>query len=180
MTIPPDPIARSLAPGIAMTSAIFFNAGQLGRFTYVTGRVRELTREARELGRLPPGPGDRERFASIQAQVSALAARATMIRRTIALVYISLVSFITSILLLLGYALFEIRTATGLPIVAFAAGLVMFALATTRAVAEVALSYRTVEEEIRSSLYEKTQDEWSSPEPARRKDAEPRATSPKG
>ena len=95
-TTPLDLIAHSLAPGIALTSVIFFNTSLLNRFAYVTGRVRELTREARELRRATRDSPDHARLRSIRAQVDALIVRARMIRRTIMLVYVSLLSFIAA------------------------------------------------------------------------------------
>jgi VIT1/CCC1 family predicted Fe2+/Mn2+ transporter len=151
-TTPLDLIAHSLAPGIALTSVIFFNTSLLNRFAYVTGRVRELTRESRELRRTTRDSPDHARLRSIRAQVDALIVRARMIRRTIMLVYVSLLSFISSILLLLTFALFGITSAADLPIIAFAAGLIIFALAASRGIAEIALSYHTIEEEARNSV----------------------------
>jgi len=151
-----DPIGHALGPGIAVTSVIFFNAGLLGRFTYVTGRIRELNREARELRRQPAGAAEHERLASIRAQVDVLTERARTIRTTIVLAYASLVLFIVSILLLLLWSAMGISGPSVVPIVPFATGLGTFAIGASRATSEVASSYRTVEEDIRSSLSEET------------------------
>lgn len=135
-----DAILHALAPGIALNSAIFYNSSLQNRFLYITLRARELNREARELadGQEP------ERLASIHRQVTAMTGRARRVRRAVVVVYTSLCSFILTILLLL--------LGLELPaVLIFGLGFACLATATLISMGEMALSQRTLDEDISSS-----------------------------
>ncbi len=147
----PALIAQALAPGIALTSVIFYNTGLQGRFLYITGRTRELNREAREL-MARDDERSRARIASIHWQVTFMARRAESIRRTILIVYLGFFCFILTILQLLLQELLPLPRFVAVPIVSFALGFVAMAIATISTTRELYLSQRTLQEDIRSTF----------------------------
>jgi hypothetical protein len=146
-----DTIPRSLAPGIALTSVIFYNTSLQHRFTYITGRVRELNREARELGAEHP-ERHAARLVSIRRQVDMLSRRSLKIRQSVLTVYVSFMCFIVCILSLLTLRVADLAHADVVPIVPFAGGFVALAFAAVRSFSEMSLSHQTVLEDVRSSF----------------------------
>jgi hypothetical protein len=144
-----DAILHALAPGIALNSAIFYNSSLQNRFLYITARARDLNREARDLAK---GEADAaERLASIRAQVQAMTGRARQVRRAVVIVYVALCSFILTILaLLLGAAMAQPGGELA-AVLLFAFGFVALATATMVSMGEMAMSQRTLDEDIRSS-----------------------------
>ncbi len=155
-------IARSLAPGIGLTSVMFYSAQLQNRMMYITGRIRDLDKEAREWqGKTMEAGSDEagrrdERMASIRTQVTTLLKRAHMIRRTVLTVYLALTFFILTILGLLLLAVLEVRTVDVVPVSTFAAGFTAMAVAAAQSMAEMYLSLRTIREDVRTSLGQKT------------------------
>ena len=146
-----DLISHSLAPGIALTSVIFYNTSLQNRFVYITGRIRELNREARAL-RGQDGPGIAERMASIRWQVDLMSRRSLVVRRTVLTVYGGFLCFIVTILFLLLLAVFPVPALVHLPTITFAAGLLTLIAAAAQSSLEMYLSHRTIVEDIRTSL----------------------------
>lgn len=144
-----DLITQSLAPGIALTSVIFYNTSLQNRFVYITGRIRELNREARGLR---DDPTAAERLASIRWQVDLMSRRSLVVRRTVLTVYGGFLCFISTILLLLLLAVVPAPALLHLPTIVFAAGFVMLVAAAAQSSVEMYLSHRTIVEDIRSSL----------------------------
>jgi len=151
-------IARSLAPGIGLTSVMFYSAQLQNRMMYITGRIRDLDKEAREWqGKALEAGSDEatrrdERMASIRLQVTTMLKRAHMIRRTVLTVYLALTFFILTILGLLLLAVLEVRTVDVVPVSTFAAGFTAMGVAAAQSMAEMYLSLRTIREDVRTSL----------------------------
>ncbi|MDB5096382.1 MAG: hypothetical protein JWM80_803 [Cyanobacteria bacterium RYN_339] len=144
-----DAILHALAPGIALNSAIFYNSSLQNRFLYITARARDLNREARDLAK---AEGDvTVRLASIRTQVDAMTKRARAVRRAVVIVYCALSSFILTILALLLQAVTRVPGGELAALLLFAAGFVALATATLVSMGEMALSQRTLDEDIRSS-----------------------------
>ncbi len=153
-----DYIARSLAPGIGLTAVMFYNGQLQNRMTYITGRLRDLNREGRNLRLQAVSEGDSERdtrLGSIRRQVDMLLRRAHMIRRTILTVYLALMFYILTIIGLLTLAVFEVRSADVVPVTTFAMAFLCLAAAGLQSINEMFLSLTTIREDTRSSLGEK-------------------------
>lgn len=157
-----EPITQSLAPGVALTSVIFYNTSLQNRFIYITGRIRELNREARALGveleQAPSAaePASRERhvqrLSSVRWQVNLMNRRALLVRRTILTAYVGFGSFIATMLMLLLQGTGFLGSGGRLPMVFFTTGLLSLSVATLLSTSEMYLSHRTVVEDIRSSF----------------------------
>jgi hypothetical protein len=145
-----EAIASSLAPGIALNGAIFFNTSLQNRFIYITGRMRECNREARSL-RGDPDPRARERVASLRTQVDLLTRRTRIIRRSILMLYGAILGLILTILQLLLLVALHAPYVEGSALVTFAIALVGMAVTTWQSWTESYLSQRTILEDIRTS-----------------------------
>jgi hypothetical protein len=145
-----DAILHALAPGIALNSAIFYNSSLQGRFLYITARARDLNKEAREYVRA--GHDDPLRMSSLRMQVMALTGRAHQIRRAILVVYCSLCCFILTILALLGGAVSPVPGNDVLALIVFGLGFILMGCSTLLSLREMAMSQRTLDEDIRSSF----------------------------
>ena len=150
-------IARSLAPGIGLTSVMFYSQQLQNRMIYITGRLRDLNGEARELRARPQEESGEvaDRMASVRKQIEMLLRRAMMIRRTLLTAYLALMFFVFTIISLLTLAVFEVRTLDVIPVTTFAVGFLCMALAAIQSIREMFLSLRTIREDTRSSLGEK-------------------------
>lgn len=145
-------ITGSLAPGIALTSVIFYNNSLQARFVYIAGRVRELNREARELAPLPDGEA---RLASLRFQVNLLTRRARLIRRAVVTVYASLLCFIVTIMGLMATSYFTPSEAYAMvPAMTFVLGFLALAAAVLISTIEMSLGSTSILEDIRSSFPE--------------------------
>lgn len=142
-------ITRALAPGIALTSIIFYNTSLQNRFTYISSRIRDLNREARELRDTDK---DADRLRSVRWQVDLFTRRSLLMRRAILVLYFGFFCFILTILALLALGDDGDRA---LPLVPFTLGFCALALATLMSQREMYLSHRTLLEDTRSS--------WSPP-----------------
>ena len=143
-----EAIAFSLAPGIALNAVIFYNTSLQNRFVYITGRMRELNREARQLRSEPTG----ERIASLRLQVRLLARRSAIIRRAILVVYVALLALVLTILELLLLAAIHVPGRELTSLVTFGVALVAMAVASGVSWHETFLSHSTIVEDVRSSF----------------------------
>lgn len=150
-------IVQALAPGVALTSVIFYATGLQNRFLYIASRARELNKEARELDPQINAP----RMGSLRRQVEALTRRLEVVRQTILVCYGSLGMFIVSILLLLAEGALTPSGPDGagnamnaLATLAFGLGFVGLGIATVLSSAEMLLSMRTLRDDVRSSFGE--------------------------
>ena len=151
MAILSQAIAAALAPGIALTASIFYNSSLQNRFIYITGRMRELNREARQIG-ASDEPVPRARMESLRRQVGLMAHRTRILRRAILTAYLALIGFVLSIILLLlvgltGWPAMEV-TAT----FTFGLALALMAIAAGISWTENLLSKSTIIEDVRSSF----------------------------
>lgn len=143
-------IVAALAPGVALTSGIFYSNGLHARLNILTTRVRDLNREARALG---ADVQHERRMGSIRRQVQLLLRRVGLIQRAVLLSYVGLVLFICTIVLLLTLGVLEPRTDLS-PVVdaLFGGGLVALAAAMVLTILEMDLSNRTLEEDMSTSF----------------------------
>ena len=148
-----DAILHALAPGIALNSAIFYNSSLQNRFLYITARCRELNAEARKLHGQTDAPA-LSRLASIRRQVAAMTGRARTVRRAIVLVYSGLCCFILTILTLLAAAVAGVSAGQVFAVAVFGLGFLLVATASLVSIGEMALSQRTLDEDIRSTFEE--------------------------
>lgn len=143
-------IVGALAPGVALTSGIFYSNGLHARLNVLTTRVRDLTREARTLG---GDPANSRRIASIRRQVELLVRRVNLIQRAVLSSYVGLVLFIATIVLLLSVGIVEPRVnLTPLADAIFGGGLLALAYAMLLTIREMDLSNRTLAEDISTSF----------------------------
>lgn len=136
-------IASALAPGIALTSVIFYNTSLQNRFTYISSRIRDLNREARDLAERGT-PRAAARLRSVHAQVALFTRRSLAIRRCILIVYGGFFCFIVTILMLLVSRGKADSFLGFLPLTAFALGLLALACAVLISIREMSLSHRTL------------------------------------
>jgi hypothetical protein len=141
-------IVGALAPGVALTSGIFYANGLHVRLNVLTARVRDLNREARLLG-----ADELQRRASIRRQVDLFLRRVRIVQRAVVASYVGLVLYIGTILLLLAVGIVE--PGVDLAPVAdalFGAGLLAVACAIVLSIVEMDLSNRTLAEDIATSF----------------------------
>ncbi len=146
-----EAITSSLAPGIALTAVIFYNSSLQNRFIYITGRMRDVNREARQLA-ASSDAGARARLESLRAQVTLMARRTRILRRAILTVYVALISMVVTILELLLLVVVHPPGLEGLALGTFAFALTAMATAAATSWTENFLSQRTILEDVRSSF----------------------------
>ncbi len=144
-------ISTAVAPGVALTSSIFFTSGLQARFTSITGRVRDLAREAR-LIRTPKDDFERRRIQSIRHQIDRFLFRVALAHRAIMMGYGGTLAFGLTMLVLLSDGFLNLKFGGGLAVSCFAAGLGMMVLAVITSLREVSIARVTVEDDVRSSL----------------------------
>ena len=138
-------IASALAPGVALTSAVIYWANLQSRMDSLAGRVRALNAELR--GEVKGSP----RAASVQLQVSMLSRRSRMLHLGVLLAVLSLVGFLaSSAVLFIALARFHVGGA--LATILFMLGLVCFAGSAVVTLWEMLWAYRSLEEDVRSSV----------------------------
>jgi hypothetical protein len=147
MAGPVDSIVSALAPGVALTSAIFYANGLATRFGQISVRVRDLNREARSLA-----PGPSPRYESIRWQVQLLTRRARILQRAIISAYLALLALILTTVLLLVTSYLGLERALFLPFGTFSVGLALLAVAMVISLTELSLSSRTLVEDVRSTF----------------------------
>ena len=137
MAITAASIVNALAPGIALTSGIFYNSGLQIRLNLITGRARDLNREARAL--LAQPDHDRKRLESVRLQVDMLWTRAKVIQRSALAAHAALVCFLATIMSLLILGLFDRTDVQWLPVILFTCGLGSLGYAMFLAIGEMSL-----------------------------------------
>ena len=156
MFLDPTAIMQALAPGVALTSAIFYYGNLQSRMIFTVETIRRLNAEARELqGQAPTACEDRIR--SIRWQVNFLKQRFVSIHRAILIVYTAFISFIVTIVSLFARGVFQLDLLVGVAILSFSAGFFCMGLATVVSSREIRLSRKTIFEDIDSSH------QWASP-----------------
>jgi hypothetical protein len=137
-------IASALAPGVALTSAVIYWANLQARLDNIATRVRTLNSELRGLRQSSP------RALSVERQVEMLFQRSRVLHVGVVLSVIALIGFLgasaTLFLVLARVKAGEIL-ATGL----FTMGLVAFGVSLLPTLWEMLSSYRSLEEDVRSS-----------------------------
>lgn len=146
-----EPIVTALSPGIALTSVIFYNTSLQSRFVYITGRTRELNKEARQL-RAEGAQKHQARLKSIEWQVKLLLRRSRIIRHSVLIVYVSLFAFILTILMILVLGLTQTRGLELMPVASFALGFLLLAVSAVYSGTEMALGQSSIVEDARNSF----------------------------
>jgi hypothetical protein len=142
-------ITSSLAPGIALSAVIFYNTSLQTRFIALTGRMRELNREARSLR------GDdsaHARLESLRCQVTLMAQRTRLLRRAILTIYAAFLCLVLTILELLLLVMVDPPGLSVLATCTYGAAVVAMAIAAGVSWSENFLSQRTILEDVRSSF----------------------------
>jgi hypothetical protein len=172
MAVLTDLIVSSLAPGVALTSVIFYNTSLQNRFIYITGRTRELNKEARAL-RHEGRARHQARLKSIEWQVTLLMRRSRIIRHAVLVTYGALISFILTILLLLTVGVLKADHLAVMPTSTFALGFILLAFSAVYSGWEMALGQSSIVEDARSSLQDPDLDELQDAAGLEKTDARP-------
>lgn len=146
-----EAILGALAPGVALSSGVLLSSTLQSRYLALAQGARELNTEAR-LHFANHGSALEPRMVSVRGQVEALAKRCEVIRRTVVAVNGGMFGFIVTILLLFLEGVFPGAMPKFLPLATFGGGLVVLALACLSAAGELAISQRTLWEDIRTSF----------------------------
>lgn len=149
MPVAVDAIVHSLAPGIALTSGIFFANGLQTRYSLVTTRVRALNAEARALK-----PDEAARRKSLRWQVALLTRRTRVTHKAILTAYAGLLAYTATIVLLLASTFLALPYLTLLTYLLFGTGLACVGFAMLLSLSELRLSHDTLVEDVRSSFGE--------------------------
>ncbi len=140
-------ITAALAPGVALTAIVFYNTALQNRLMYITGRIRDLNREARDLREKP---GDhKERLASTRWQVDLMNKRSLMMRRAILLAYGGFFCFVATVLELAGSL--HLAALERVAVYSFTAGFLFILAAAVLSAIEMYIAQRTMDEDIRTS-----------------------------
>lgn len=142
---PTESIVNALAPGVALTSGIFYASGLQTRFSQISQRVRDLNKEAR-------ASSAGERLESVRWQVTLLTKRAHVVQRAILVQYAALLSFISTILILLLGGYFGATWLLYVGFATFSVGLIAMASAFVLSTTELSLSNKTLVEDVRTSF----------------------------
>jgi hypothetical protein len=137
-------IASSLAPGVALTSAVIYWANLQGRLDSIATRVRSLNAELRRETKGSP------RAVSVGIQVELLFRRSRVLHAGVLLSAVALVGFLGSsaiLFIVAGRLQFSNMVATGL----FMGGLVALAGSMLTMLWEMLWARRSLEEDVRSS-----------------------------
>jgi hypothetical protein len=144
-------IASALAPGVALTSAVIYWANLQSRMDSLAQRVRTLNKELRA------DVKGSTRALSIQLQVAMLTKRSRMLHVGVVLSVVALFGFLASSAILF-IALARFHMGGTLATVLFTLGLVCFASSAVVTLWEMLWAYRSLEEDVRSSLPRDSED----------------------
>jgi hypothetical protein len=137
-------IASSLAPGVALTSAVIYWANLQGRLDNLSTRVRSLN------GELRGSVAATRRALSVQRQVQMLTTRSRVLHAGVVLAVVALLAFLAS-----SAVLFVTLGRHGGGVVAatilFMLGLAALGTSLALSLWEMLWSYRSLEEDVRSS-----------------------------
>lgn len=150
MNIEISTIMQALAPGVALTSMIFYYGNLQSRMIFTVETIRSLNREARQLQAGDPADGE-SRIESIRWQVEFLSRRFRNIHHAMLLVYGGFGSFIVTIVALLAAGVFFVPALNALAIFTFTLGFVCMGAATLISSQELRLAQMTIMEDIGSS-----------------------------
>jgi hypothetical protein len=150
MNVDTNVIMQALAPGVALTSMIFYYGNLQSRMVFTVETIRALNREAREL-QAPGAIRDDARVDSIRWQVEFLARRFRNIHQAMLLVYGGFGSLIVTIVALLVMRVFQAQAVSTLALVTFTMGLAFMGAATIVSSRELRLARKTILEDIDSS-----------------------------
>jgi hypothetical protein len=138
-------IASALAPGVALTSAVIYWANLQSRMDSLAGRVRGLNAELRAQTR------GSVRALSVARQVAMLSTRSRVLHAGVVLSVVALVGFLgSSAILFIALARFHLGGAVATAL--FMIGLVAFGASALITLWEMLWAYRSLEEDVRSSL----------------------------
>ena len=160
MNLESTAIMQALAPGVALTSSIFYYGNLQSRMVFTVETIRSLNREARELQAADPAASE-ARLTSIRWQVDFVARRFQGIHQAMLCVYGGFGSFIATIVILLLVGLIPNLPMSTLAVVTFTLGLACIGAATVISSRELRLARKTILEDIDSSYH------WAPP-PRRR------------
>lgn len=143
-------IMQALAPGVALTSSIFYYGNLQARMVFTVETIRSLNCEARDIQANDPAAGE-ARLTSIRWQVDFLARRFQNIHHAMLSVYCGFGSFIATIVVLLLVGIFPDIPLSTLALFTFTIGLGCIGAATVISSQELRLARQTILEDIDSS-----------------------------
>ncbi len=142
-------IARALAPGVAVTALVLYNTSLQNRFIYITARLREIDREARQL--IAEGTAlHAARLASLRRQATIMTKRSRMLRRAVLFVYGCFGSFVATIVCLAGSLIWP--SLDGAAVLFFVGGFGILGGAGLLSASEMYQALLTMDEDVRSSF----------------------------
>lgn len=147
-------IMQALAPGVALTSMIFYYGNLQQRLFFTVSTIRRLNEEARQLR--AEGGRQKGRMESIRRQVEMLIRRLRDIRHAVLFVYVGFFSQILTILCLLGFGFFDEGRFDLVPLLSFGVGFLCMAIATLISSRELALAQKTILDDVDSSYASET------------------------
>lgn len=150
MNVDTNAIMQALAPGVALTSMIFYYGNLQSRMVFTVETIRALNREAREL-QSPGATIDETRANSIRWQVGFLSRRFRNIHHAMLLVYCGFGSLIVTIVALLMMRVLQAPALSAFALITFTLGLALMGAATVISSRELRLARKTIIEDIESS-----------------------------
>lgn len=144
-------IVQALAPGMALTSMIFYYGNLQQRMIFTVETIRRLNAEARSVHSERPS-GWQARMANIDWQVTDLANRFNSVHRAILFVYAGFFCSILTILGLLFIGFSDSSTLIAIPYATFAIGFICMAIATLVSAGELTLARSTILADIQGSF----------------------------
>jgi hypothetical protein len=143
MAYQPTVIIQALAPGVALTSMIFYYGNLQQRMIFTVDTIRRLNEEAREL-RAHGDARHCSRLDNLDWQVKYLKRRFVSIHFAILLVYAGVFCSILTIMALLFLGFSESSRLIAVPHTTFAIGFLCMASATLVSSRELTLSKKTI------------------------------------
>ena len=143
-------ISGLLAPTIMISSCGLILLGLQNKYSNIIDRIRELNEEKRRLELTESlDPNQERRMRSLTAQIEKLLVRARLDRNGILSLYLAILSFILTSLLI-APAYFGSLTLIVLPIISFVAGIGLVLIGVIYVALEVFNSYKVVKYEVES------------------------------
>ena len=143
-------ISGLLAPAIMISSCGLILLGLQNKYSNIIDRIRELNEERRRLGLMESlDPNQERRMRSLTAQIEKLLVRARLDRNGILSLYLAILSFILTSLLI-APAYFGSFALITLSIMTFVAGIGLVLVGVIYVALEVINSYKVVKYEVES------------------------------
>ena len=143
-------ISGLLAPAIMISSCGLILLGLQNKYSNIIDRIRELNEERRRLGLMESlDPNQERRMRSLTAQIEKLLVRARLDRNGILSLYLAILSFILTSLLI-APAYFGSFALITLSIMTFVAGIGLVLIGVIYVALEVINSYKVVKYEVES------------------------------